>query len=241
MDISFDSQKNLLFPLNNENEYNNSFNMEDESFLCNIRRNDFFIDNNEYDFDIPLCFENENSLDYNQRRGNLFLDDISNTHYSEQSYYFPLFKNINTSPNTITENNLTNLDSHMSNTKLLFENKKELSPKILYENGINIIIRLYNISKELKLKLLLDTNIKNNEIEQIKRVLESNNIKRRKITNNIKYRPDHILSKLVNILNLSLYKFINKLINALFTNVKLNQILSELILLKKMIMFLDIN
>ena len=54
MDISFDSQKNLLFPLNNENEYNNSFNMEDESFLCNIRRNDFFIDNNEYDFEI--CF-----------------------------------------------------------------------------------------------------------------------------------------------------------------------------------------
>ena len=79
----------------------------------------------------------------------------------------------------------------LSNTKLLFENKKELSPKILYENGINVIIRLYNISKELKLKLLLDTNIKNNEIEQIKSVLESNNIKRRKITNNIKYRPDH--------------------------------------------------
>ena len=75
----------------------------------------------------------------------------------------------------------------LSNTKLLFENKKELSPKILYENGINVIIRLYNINKELKLKLLLDTNIKNNEIEQIKSVLESNNIKRRKITNNIKY------------------------------------------------------
>ena len=89
MDISFDSQKNLLFPLNNENEYNNSFNMEDENFLCNNRRNDFFIDNNEYDFDIPLCFENENFLDYNQRRGNLFLDDISNTQNSEQSYYFP--------------------------------------------------------------------------------------------------------------------------------------------------------
>ena len=116
----------------------------------------------------------------------------------------------------------------LSNTKLLFENKKELSPKILYENGINVIIRLYNISKELKLKLLLDTNIKNNEIEQIKSVLESNNIKRRKITNNIKYRPDHILSKLVNIINL----FMNKLINALFTNEKLNQILTELILLK---------
>ena len=103
MDISFDSQKNLLFPFNNENEYNNSFNMEDGNFLCNIRRNDFFIDNNEYDFDIPLCFENENSLDYNQRRGNLFLDDISNTQNSEQSYYFPLFKKINISPNIINK------------------------------------------------------------------------------------------------------------------------------------------
>ena len=41
-----------------------------------------------------------------------------------------------------------------------------------------------------------------------------------------------LLSKLVNIINLSLFKFINKLIIALFTNEKLNQILSELILLK---------
>ena len=41
-----------------------------------------------------------------------------------------------------------------------------------------------------------------------------------------------LLSKLVNIINLSLFKFMNKLINALFTNEKLNQILTELILLK---------
>ena len=42
----------------------------------------------------------------------------------------------------------------------------------------------------------------------------------------------YILSKLDNIINLSLFKFINKLIIALFTNEKLNQILNELILLK---------
>ena len=112
MDISFDSQKNLLFPLNNENEYNNSFNMEDGNFLCNIRRNDFFIDNNEYDFDIPFCFGNENSLDYNQRRGNCFL------------MIYPIHKIRG------------KVIIFLSNTKLLFENKKELSPKILYENGI---------------------------------------------------------------------------------------------------------
>ena len=41
------------------------------------------------------------------------------------------------------------------------------------------------ISKELKLKLLLDINTKNNDIEQIKRVLESDTKKRRKACNNI--------------------------------------------------------
>ena len=89
MDISFDSQNNLLFPSNNKNECNDSFNIEEENVLYFNLRNGFFIDNNEYDFDIPFCFGNENSLDYNQRRGNLFLDDISNTQNSEQSYYFP--------------------------------------------------------------------------------------------------------------------------------------------------------
>ena len=234
MDISFDSQKNLLFPLNTENECNNSFIMEDENISYYHRINDFLFNNNEYDCDIPFCFGNENSFDYNQRRGNLFLDDISNTQNSEQIYYFPLFTNNSISPNTIKEKNLTNLDDDMSNTKLIFDIKKEIPTKILYEKAINVIIRLYNISKQMKLKLLLDINTKNNEIKQIKNVLTSNNIKRRKRTKkNILYRSDHILSKLVNIINLSLYKFINKLIIALITNEKLNQILTGLNLLKK--------
>jgi len=233
MDISFDSQKNLLFPLNTENECNNSFIMEDENISCYHRINDFLFNNNEYDCDIPFSFGNENSFDYNQRRGNLFLDDISNTQNSEQIYYFPLFTNNSISPNTINEKNLTNLDDDMSNTKLIFDIKKEIPTKILYEKAINVIIRLYNISKQMKLKLLLDIKTKNNEIKQIKNVLESNNIKRRKRTKNILYRSDHILSKLVNIINLSLYKFINKLIIALITNEKLNQILTELKLIKK--------
>ena len=235
MDISFDSQKNLLFPLNTENECNNSFIMEDENISCYHRINDFLFNNNEYDCDIPFSFRNENSFDYNQRRGNLFLDDISKTQNSEQIYYFPLFTNNSISPINIKENNLTNLDNDddMSNTKLIFDIKKELPSKILYEKAINVIIRLYNISKQMKLKLLLDINTKNNQIKQIKNVLESNNIKRRKRTKNILYRSDHILSKLVNLINLSLYKFINKLIIDLITNEKLNQILTGLNLIKK--------
>jgi hypothetical protein len=49
------------------------------------------------------------------------------------------------------------------------------------------------ISKELKLKLSLDINSNNNDIEQIKRVLESDTKKRRKTCNKSLYRTDHIL------------------------------------------------
>ena len=60
----------------------------------------------------------------------------------------------------------------------LFEIKKENVPKYFTENSINNIIKRFNINKELKLKLLLDININNNEIEQIKRVLESDTKKK---------------------------------------------------------------
>ena len=59
-----------------------------------------------------------------------------------------------------------------SEGKRLFEIKKENVPKYFTENSINNIIKRFDIGKELKLKLLLDVNINNNEIEQIKRVLE---------------------------------------------------------------------
>ena len=59
-----------------------------------------------------------------------------------------------------------------SKRKKLFEIKKETIPKYFTENSINNIIKRFDISKELKLKLLLDTNVNDNEIEQIKRVLE---------------------------------------------------------------------
>ena len=65
-----------------------------------------------------------------------------------------MFTNNSISPNSIKEKNLTNLDDDMSNTKLIFDIKKEIPTKILYEKAINVIIRLYNISKQMKLKLL---------------------------------------------------------------------------------------
>ena len=67
---------------------------------------------------------------------------------------------------------MTDKNTNKSKGKRLFEIKKENVPKYFTENSINNIIKRFDINKELKLKLLLDTNTKNNEIEQIKRVLE---------------------------------------------------------------------
>ena len=70
------------------------------------------------------------------------------------------------------ETNLIDRNTNKSKGKRLFEIKKENIPKYFTENSINNIIKRFNINKELKLKLLLDTNVNDNEIEQIKRVLE---------------------------------------------------------------------
>ena len=67
---------------------------------------------------------------------------------------------------------MTDKNTNKSKGKRLFEIKKETIPKYFTENSINNIIKRFDINKELKLKLLLDTNVNDNEIEQIKRVLE---------------------------------------------------------------------
>ena len=97
--------------------------------------------------------------------------------------------------------NLADKNVYLYKKKRLFEIKKENIPKYFTENSINNIIKRFDISKDLKIKLSLDINIKNNEIEQIKRFLESDTKKRRKRFNNDLYRTDHILKKLINIVN----------------------------------------
>ena len=67
------------------------------------------------------------------------------------------------------------------------------------------------------------------DIEQIKRVLESDTKKRRKTYKNSLYRTDHILIKLINIINLSLSNFINNLIAAFYSKEKIYHILNGLI------------
>jgi len=123
---------------------------------------------------------------------------------------------------------LTDINANKPKRKL-FEIKKENVPKYFTENSMNNIIKRFNIGKELKLKLLLDTNIKNNEIEQIKRVLESDTKKRRKRFNNDLYRIDHILKKLINIINSSLLNFVNNLIGSFYSKERIYMILEGII------------
>ena len=213
MDICSDCDIDDSFPESNKGAYNDSSFFGEENFF-EFNPNDFLVQKNK-------------GTNYNEFLGNLFCsqDKEDNEYieddkkYQEQLYFF---SNLN------KETNLTDKNANKPKRKL-FEIKKENVPKYFTENSINNIIKRFDIGKELKLKLLLDTNIKNNEIEQIKRVLESDTKKRRKRFNNDLYRTDHILKKLINIINSSLLNFINNLIGSLYSKEKIYLILEGII------------
>ena len=213
MDICSDCDIDDSFPESNKSAYNDSSFFGEENFF-EFNPNDFFVQKNK-------------GNNYNEFLGNLFFSQYKEDNecveddkkYQEQLYFF---SNLN------KETNLTDKNAKKPKRKL-FEIKKENVPKYFTENSINNIIKRFNIGKELKLKLLLDTNIKNNEIEQIKRVLESDTKKRRKRFNNDLYRTDHILKKLINIINSSLLNFINNLITSLYSKERIYLILEGII------------
>ena len=213
MDICSDCEIDDSFPESNKSAYNDSSFFGEENFF-EFNPNDFLVQKNK-------------GTNYNEFLGNLFcsqdkedFDFIKDDKkYQEQLYFF---SNIN------KETSLTDKNANKPKRKL-FEIKKENVPKYFTEKSINNIIKRFDISKELKLKLLLDTNIKNNEIEQIKRVLESDTKKRRKRFDKDLYRTDHILKKLINIINSSLLNFINNLIGSLYSKEKIYLILEGII------------
>ena len=213
MDICSDCDIDDSFPESNKSAYNDSSFMNEENFF-EFNPNDFFVQKNK-------------GNNYNEFLGNLFFSQYKEDNeyieddkkYLEQLYFF---SNIN------KETNLTDINANKPKRKL-FEIKKENVPKYFTENSINNIIKRFDINKELKLKLLLDTNTKNNEIEQIKRVLESDTKKRRKRFDKDLYRTDHILKKLINIINSSLLNFINNLIGSLYSKEKIYLILEGII------------
>ena len=213
MDICSDCDIDDSFPESNKSAYNDSSFFGEENFF-EFNPNDFLVQKNK-------------GTNYNEFLGNLFCsqDKEDNEYieddkkYQEQLYFF---SNIN------KETNLTDINANKPKRKL-FEIKKENVPKYFTENSINNIIKRFNISKELKIKLLLDINIENNDIEQIKRVLESDTKKRRKRFNNDLYRTDHILKKLINIVNSSLLNFVNNLITSLYSKERIYMILEGII------------
>jgi hypothetical protein len=213
MDICSDCDIDDSFPESNKGAYNDSSFFGEENFF-EFNPNDFLVQKNK-------------GINYNEFLGNLFFSQYKEDNdyikddnkYQEQLYFF---SNLN------KETNLTDINANKPKRKL-FEIKKENVPKYFTENSINNIIKRFNINKELKLKLLLDTNTKNNEIEQIKRVLESDTKKRRKRFDKDLYRTDHILKKLINIINSSLLNFINNLIGSLYSKERIYLILEGII------------
>ena len=232
MDISFDYEINDSLFENNKGALNVSSCMEDEN-LYEYYPNDYLVQNDKSNRfnDFFGKVHEKPFYDYNEEKNDLN-DDIQNP---DQIYFHSLLTNNTHNLNTNKDTYLIDLNANKSKSKekILFEIKKDSLPKFFTENSINIIIKHYDISKELKLNLLLDINNKNNEIEQIKRVLESDTKKRRRTGKNSLYRTDHILSKLINIINSSLFNFINNLIVSLYSKEKINQILDGKISINK--------
>ena len=237
MDISHESESDDFPSLNYDYGDNNLFLQKDRDFYNFSQMRDYSFNNNLEDRINPLCYsENEDSIGYNQRRGNLFNCELSSIN---DDYYNTLFTN-SINSNTNKEYYLTELEDKKPKTMPLFEIKKDeieeikdIPPEYFPEDIINDIIKQLNISDEMKFALLLDINNKNSDIEKVRNVLESDKIKRTKKINDISYRSDNILSKIINLINLSLLNFINKLIRALYTKEEIKQILEQLYLLRK--------
>ena len=246
MDISYDSERDDFSPMNLGYSENNLFSQKNLNFYDYNSEKDYLFNNNLGDrVDVHFNSDDEDFVDCNQRKGNLFTNEISNI---KDNLYIPLFINaINSNNNTNKEANLAELYDKKQKTKAIFEVKKEeiseipevikdikeLPPKYFSDNSINDIIKQFNISDKMKFDLLLNTNIENNDIDKIKSVLESDKIKRTKKNSDISYRSDNILSKIINLINLSLLNFINKLIRSLYSKEEIKKILEQLNLLKK--------
>ena len=246
MDISYDSERDDFSPMNLGYSENNLFSQKNLNFYDYNPEKDYLFNNNLGDrVDVHFNSDDEDFVDCNQRKGNLFTNELSNI---KDNLYIPLFINaINSNNNTNKEANLAELYDKKQKTKAIFEVKKEeiseipevikdikeLPPKYFSDNSINDIIKQFNISDKMKFDLLLNINIENNDIDKIKSVLESDKIKRTKKNSDISYRSDNILSKIINLINLSLLNFINKLIRSLYSKEEIKKILEQLNLLKK--------
>ena len=208
MNLSFDFEKEEL-NMNCESYYPNS----EEKLSINFNDNE--------NINIPL------TNDY------LSLDKSELFCFLKEQYTM----DASTQKSIISINNVNNMNAkdNKQNIKNLFIIKKEkLYPDAFLEEQINCKIKIMDMNKNMKLRLLLNIVNHNNIIEKIKIELNANSKKRKKRVNigikhsqqgrkkkndstkrdHNKYASDNIINKIKNIINRSLIIFINKLIKA---------------------------
>ena len=249
----------------------NHFNQMNIDLDTDLERDQFFQDHIENDLANLGDIEENNTNPY-------YLPESELTNFISNSLYIIFSKDNNFNPLTEKQVNINDSDENKQDkindsdeNKLktsLAENNKESSQvqmseeikessthNYFSENEINILIRQFNISKELKLNLLLEADTNFSTIQKIKRVLEMTRITRGKriklnldyetinqrgrklkqdetIRNHNQYSPDNIISKIINIIYESILDFINNLINAVYNDEEKRNIFDELNLSK---------
>ena len=238
----------------------NHFNQMNIDLDIDLERDQFFQDHIENDLANLSDIEENNTNPY-------YLPESELTNFINNSLFIIFSKDNNFNRLTEKQDKINDSDENKLKTSLA-ENNKESSPvqmseeikessthNYFSENEINILIRQFNISKELKLNLLLEADTNFSTIQKIKRVLEMTRITRGKriklnldyetinqrgrklkqdetIRNHNQYSPDNIISKIINIIYESILDFINNLINAVYNDEEKRNIFDELNLSK---------
>lgn len=238
----------------------NHFNQMNMDIDIDLERDQFFQDHIENDLANLSDIEENNTNPY-------YLPESELTNFISNSLYIIFSKDNNFNRLTEKQDKINDSDENKLKTSLVEINKEssqvQMSEEIkepsnqnyFSENEINILIRQFNISKELKLNLLLEADTNFSTIQKIKRVLEMTRITRGKriklnldyetinqrgrklkqdetIRNHNQYSPDNIISKIINIIYESIFDFINNLINAVYNDEEKRNIFDELNLSK---------
>ena len=161
----------------------NHFNQMNMDIDIDLERDQFFQDHIENDLANLSDIEENNTNPY-------YLPESELTNFISNSLYIIFSNNNNFNRLTEKQDKINDSDENKLKTSLVEINKEssqvQMSEEIkepsnqnyFSENEINILIRQFNISKELKLNLLLEADTNFSTIQKIKRVLEMTRITR---------------------------------------------------------------
>ena len=171
----------------------NHFNQMNMDIDIDLERDQFFQDHIENDLANLSDIEENNTNPY-------YLPESELTNFINNSLFIIFSKDNNFNRLTEKQDKINDSDENKLKTSLAENNKessqvqkseeiKESSTHNYFsENEINILIRQFNISKELKLNLLLEADTNFSTIQKIKRVLEMTRITRgKRIKLNLEY------------------------------------------------------